>query len=74
MEDWDTNWMTTHYEELCTVDLVFNVYPYEEFITQKYKGQVLTIEVDQIDFEHHPADFRSITDRIDAHLFGLFSG
>ena len=34
VEDWDTNWMTTHYEELCNVDLVFNVYPYEEFITQ----------------------------------------
>lgn len=47
---------------------------YEEFILQKYKGQVLTVEVDNIDFEHNPKDFASITDRIDAHLFGLFSG
>ncbi len=63
------------YEQSIQLEYLSNLnIRYEEFITQKYKGQVLTIEVDQIDFEHHPADFRSITDRIDAHLFGLFSG
>lgn len=45
---------------------------YEEFIFQKYKGRVLTIEVDNMDFEHDAADFASIIDKIDRLLFGLF--
>ena len=47
---------------------------YEEFIQKKYKGKVLTVEVDDIDFEHNPKDFGQILDKIDAELFGLFSG
>ncbi len=45
---------------------------YEDFIMKKYKGQVLTIEADHMDFLHSPADFKTITDRIDALLYGLF--
>ncbi len=45
---------------------------YEEFIFEKYKGRVLTIEVDNMDFEHDAADFASIIDKIDSLLFGLF--
>ena len=45
---------------------------YEEFIFEKYKGGVLVIEVDDIDFEHTPTDFSSIIDKIDRLLFGLF--
>ena len=45
---------------------------YEEFIFQKYRGRVLTIEVDDLDYQHRPQDFASIIDRIDTHLFGLF--
>lgn len=45
---------------------------YEEFIFEKYKGRVLVIEVDDIDFEHNPTDFSSIIDKIDRLLFGLF--
>jgi len=45
---------------------------YEDFIQNKYPGKVLTVEVDNLDFEHNVQDFASITDRIDAQLFGLF--
>lgn len=45
---------------------------YEEFIYEKYKGKVLVIEVDNIDFEHNTADFAAIIDKIDRLLFGLF--
>lgn len=46
---------------------------YEEFIFQKYKGNVLVVDVDNIDFEHNPKEFGDIIDKIDAELFGLFS-
>ena len=39
-----------------------------------YPGKVLTIDTDSLDFENWPEDFSSVTDRIDAELFGLFSG
>ena len=45
---------------------------YEEFIGKEYKGDVLTIDADNLDFENNPEDFASITDKIDARLFGLF--
>ena len=45
---------------------------YEDFIFNKYKGEVLVIESDGMDFEHNPDDFRKIVDKIDARLFGLF--
>ncbi|MCQ2175310.1 MAG: deoxynucleoside kinase [Bacteroidales bacterium] len=44
---------------------------YESWI-DSYKGRVLVIDADQLDFEHRPEDFETITDRIDALLFGLF--
>ena len=45
---------------------------YEDFIFNKYKGEVLVIESDGMDFEHNPHDLRKIVDKIDARLFGLF--
>ncbi len=45
---------------------------YEEFITKDYKGRVLVIDVNDIDFESNAEHFRSITDKIDQILFGLF--
>ena len=45
---------------------------YERFINGLYDGEVLTIDADSLDFEHNPEDFSSITDRIDARLYGLF--
>lgn len=45
---------------------------YEDFIKNQYKGKVLVIDKDPLDFEHNPLDFQSITDKIDQQLFGLF--
>ena len=44
---------------------------YEEWISS-YQGKLLTIDSDSLDFEHNPEDFASITDKIDAELYGLF--
>ena len=44
---------------------------YEEWISG-YKGDILTIDADNLDFENRPEDFAYITDLIDARLFGLF--
>lgn len=46
---------------------------YEDFIFNKYEGRVLVIESDQLDFENNMEDFRTIVNKIDAQLFGLFS-
>ena len=45
---------------------------YDQFITQAYKGRVLTIEVDGMDYEHSEQDFMQITNKIDELLYGLF--
>lgn len=45
---------------------------YEDFIFHQYKGRVLVVEVDDIDYQHNPADFEAITSRIDAELFGFW--
>jgi len=45
---------------------------YEKFISEDYKGHVLVIDADDLDFENRPEDFAHITDKIDAELFGLF--
>lgn len=44
---------------------------YEEWISG-YKGDILTIDADNLDFENRPEDLAYITDLIDARLFGLF--
>ena len=38
----------------------------------EYKGKLLIVDGDKIKFGENPEDFRFITDRIDAELFGLF--
>lgn len=44
---------------------------YEEWIGS-YKGRLLEIDANEMDFANRPEDFAKITDRIDAELFGLF--
>ena len=44
-----------------------------DFIYQRYRGRVMTIEKDDLDFQHNPKDFAQIVDRIDSILFGLFA-
>lgn len=45
---------------------------YEDFIQNHYKGRVLVVDVNDMDYEHNPEDFRKITDKIDQILYGLF--
>ena len=44
---------------------------YENWI-KDYKGHLIIIDGDNIDFENSPQDFQTITDQIDAELYGLF--
>ena len=44
---------------------------YESWI-ENYPGELLIIEGDQLDFVENPEQFQTITDRIDARLYGLF--
>lgn len=44
---------------------------YNEWIGS-YEGRLLVVDTDRLDFESDPAAFESITDRIDAQLYGLF--
>ena len=46
---------------------------YDEFIYKMYKGRVMVIEKDNLDYQNNPKDFAKIVDRIDSTLFGLFS-
>jgi len=61
------------YEQTIQIDYLKGLNDrYEEWIAG-YKGELLIIDADEIDFENNPQDFQSITDQIDARLFGLFS-
>lgn len=44
---------------------------YDEWIGS-YEGRLLVVDADRLDFESDPASFESITDMIDAQLYGLF--
>lgn len=44
---------------------------YEKWISE-YKGKLLIIDGDVCKFGNNPEDFRTVTDRIDAELYGLF--
>ena len=60
------------YEKGISIEYLTNLNErYDKWIAE-YPGQVLTIEADDLDFEHHPEDFSMITDKIDAQLYGLF--
>jgi len=45
---------------------------YDDFIGHRYKGRVLTVEKDALDFQHNTRDFAAIVQRIDHALYGLF--
>ena len=60
------------YERSIRIDYITGLNQrYEDWIAG-YKGRLLIINVDKIKFENHPEDFQTITDKIDAELFGLF--
>ena len=60
------------YEKGISIEYLSNLNErYEQWISE-YKGKVLVIEADNLDYEHRPEDFSLITDKIDAQLYGLF--
>lgn len=60
------------YEQSMSLDYLTGLNErYEKWIAE-YKGKVLVIDADNLDFEHVPEDFAFITDKIDAELYGLF--
>ncbi len=62
------------YEQTMPLDYLTNLNDrYEDFIFNKYKGKVLVVDVDDIDFQHNPKELAQIVDKVDANLFGLFS-
>ena len=62
-----------NYEQTMSIDYLKGLNDlYESFIGHDYKGKVLTIDADELDFVNRPEDFAHITDKIDAELYGLF--
>ena len=63
-----------NYEQAIKLEYLENLNQrYDDFIYNKYKGKVMTIQKDGLDFLHQPKDLAKIIDRIDSELFGLFS-
>lgn len=60
------------YEQGMTLDYLQGLNSHYEKWISSYEGRMLVVEVDNLDFENNPADFASVTDKIDAQLFGLF--
>ena len=61
------------YEQTIQLDYLQNLNErYDDFIYNKYKGRVIIVEKDQLDFKNNSKDLAQIVDRIDAILFGLF--
>jgi len=61
------------YEQSIQLDYLENLNRrYDDFIYHMYKGRVMVIDKDQLDFQHESKDFAQIVDRIDRTLFGLF--
>ena len=62
------------YEQTIQLEYLQNLNDrYEDFIFNRYKGRLLVVDVDHLDFEHEAKDFAGIIDKIDRTLFGLFS-
>lgn len=62
------------YEQTMKLDYLENLNRrYDDFIYNMYKGRVMVIEKDELDYQNNPKDFAKIIDRIDSTLFGLFA-
>jgi len=62
------------YEQTMSIDYLSSLNDrYEKFIGEEYRGKVLVIEADGLDFENNPEDFEMITEKVNAELYGLFA-
>ena len=60
------------YEQTIRIDYLQGLSArYEDWI-KDYKGNLIIVDGDTCKFEANPEDFSSITDKIDANLYGLF--
>ena len=63
-----------NYEQTIQLEYLENLNRrYDDFVYHKYRGRVMTIDKDGLDFKNNPRDLALIIDRIDRTLFGLFS-
>lgn len=60
------------YEQSMRMDFLQGLNNKYEAWIKDYKGKLIIIEGDKCKFEQNPEDFKTITDQIDARLFGLF--
>ena len=61
------------YEQTMQIEYLDNLNRrYEDFINNHYKGRVMIVDKDNLDFENRREDFIGITNRIDSILYGLF--
>ena len=59
------------YEKSISIEYLSNLNERYENWIDNYKGKVLVIEADDLDYEHRPEDLALSTDKIDAQLYGL---
>ena len=61
------------YEQTIRIDYLTGLNKrYEDWI-KDYKGKLIIVDGDTTKFESNPADFKRVTDMIDAELYGLYS-
>jgi len=61
------------YEQSIRIDYLEGLHRRYEEWTAGYRGNMVVVDGDHLDFLTNKAHFQQITDRIDANLFGLFS-
>ena len=62
-----------NYEQTIQLEYLENLNKrYDDFIFNRYKGRVMTVDKDSLDFLNNSKDLAQIIDRIDSTLFGLF--
>ena len=61
------------YEQSISLDYLGGLNERYDRWIDSYKGNVLVLDADNLDFKNRPEDFAFITDKIDARLYGLFS-
>ncbi len=60
------------YEKSISIDYLTGLNDRYDSWIKDYKGSILEIDADELDFQNRPEDFASITDKIDAQMYGLF--